>query len=924
MPLERTGAVSGQRPKASPALLRTLFLHHDGIVLGPTVAALRGQGVLDALLADGRRSVGDLLNTFPLSPGYLHVALRCLALQGWLQREGTPGDASMIYAVTDAGRAVETAFPLYAQVAETVYRDYPLAPLLFADGRDGDAGFDPFAGLVARCTTGWELGGALHDNAPGSAGESVRRHLDGMLAAPVMITLAMEDAFDDSGGIRVDDIPWRTPALEVVLRLLLHLGWIEHGGTGLTALGREARDYSLHYGLTWSYYPMMRRLPQLLARASSNVTHVERGRDETHVDRVLNVLASGVAHRPYFEDADRLVMELFDREPIEHQPRFVADMGCGDAAWLVRIYDVVRRRTLRGRHLDTHPLVMVAADYNAKALDVARRRLETAGVPHLILFGDIADPAGFSAALAEHGLAMEDGLHIRAFIDHNRPYAAPDDTQAAASRRVRSTGAFAEPGGDAVPNALLEQNLVEHLRRWAPFVKRHGLVILEAHDVEPRIARRHLGHTHAVAFDTYHGYSNQYPVDYEAFVQAAEEAGLRPVIYQQRIYPSRLPFVAISLNRFLPKNGAPALTAAAKAAQRSSGDNEDGEAMHLFVYTDGDLTRPARWCAPALGATVEAALTEIAARLHGKRAGETLRVVEYGTKTGFASIELIKGLYESGMFVRMQRQSVDFRLELADFPSPWYDQARTLLGDMPFVHFHSLRDPSGGRILTLADLFSAGAADLVMATLTMHLVPPRALRRVAEGFAHALPVEGVLLWVSPDIAPAPGEAAVFHTPNRRLRELLLRALDQPSSLDDILERVPEGGRERYRDIPGRLREVAARLAPDARDAAAARAERQILPRPNSESEIVEALAPWFDSEIVHRVSLMRDEDALTAMLVPANQRYIAEIDDPDLRHRTIELLMRFEVMPEMRAGPAGHPEGYALHWACGRHVRRPS
>ena len=193
-------------------------------------------------------------------------------------------------------------------------------------------------------------------------------------------------------------------------------------------------------------------------------------------------------------------------------------------------------------------------------------------MPHIALFGDITDPDGFAAALREVGLAIEDGLHIRAFIDHNRRYTEPREQAPKLSlypRRAMSTGAYADEEGRAIPNALLEQNLVEHLRRWVPYTKQHGIIIIEAHDVPPEIAWRYGGRTHATAFDTYHGYSNQYPVDFDAFMSLAEEAGLRSISYQHKVYPSRLPFVAISLNRF--KTSDPGWLQTLKPGARSLG-----------------------------------------------------------------------------------------------------------------------------------------------------------------------------------------------------------------------------------------------------------------------------------------------------------------------------------------------------------------
>ncbi|MGH8526154.1 MAG: hypothetical protein ACREXY_18700, partial [Gammaproteobacteria bacterium] len=58
-------------------------------------------------------------------------------------------------------------------------------------------------------------------------------------------------------------------------------------------------------------------------------------------------------------------------------------------------------------------------------------------------------------------------------------------------------------------------------------------------------------------------------------------------------------------------------------------------------------------------------------------------------------------------------------------------------------------------------------------------------------------------------------------------------------------------------------------------------------------------------------------------LLPANQRYFAEVTERDCREALIRLLLWAEVLPRLRAGPAGHPIGLNLHWTFGRYAKRP-
>ncbi len=997
--------------RAAPALLRTLFLHHDGIVVGATLAALGRSGVLALLLSEGRLAMHEILRACPARPGYLHVALRCLALQGWLEREGEPASDSMSFSVTARGRHASAAFDVYREAAAFVYSGVPFSRYLF--GEPVAPPFERYAELVDRSAEGYGFAGEEF--------ETIRAHLDGMLAGPLMIALKQRDHLAQrefrlpADGRARDRVP-------VVLALLQHLGWVRrepcstrgsstHGDAWVfTEKGRVACEFTLHYGLTLSYLPLFCQLPRLLFDSVKNITHRERGQEETHVERTLNVLASGVAHRRYFEDADAIIREVFHREPIAEQPRFVADMGCGDGVWLERIYRLVCRDTLRGEKLDLHPLVMVGADYNVKALAVARRRLEAAGVPHIALFGDITDPGGFAGALREAGLAIGDGLHIRAFIDHNRRYTEPRDREQAARRRGMSTGAYADEEGRAIPNASLEQNLVEHLRRWVPYTKQHGLIIIEAHDVAPEIAWRYGGRTHATAFDTYHGYSNQYPVDFDAFMSLAEEAGLRSIPYQHKVYPSRLPFVAISLNRFKTSDpgwlqaltpgdrlrthplgggrggGAPGgaekpeslavgtpevpaengdgdFGAWSACAQRTlhldpmapgwrpdgSEDREDGEALHRFLYRDGGIEHPRRWCFASTGALVAAILEEVERRMAGLGSApdtpRALCLVDYGAGTGLATLELIHGLAEKGLLKRFEARGIAFELLVLDLPSGWFAKARALLEGLPFVRFESLKDPATGRIRRLSDIVAVGApssarpqctsgrirtlgiegaerVDVVFASMVLHLVPPKALPALVDGIAEALKPEGVFLWNTPDTAPAPADACVIHAANRLLRGVISEVLDDEGRLAPIIARLPEAERARYRALPARIREIRERLGPEERARLRALGDKQVLPVPTDVSEIHAELSRRFLGATSTSMSVLSEEDAIALSLLPANQRYFAEVPERGCREALIRLLLCAEVLPRLRAGPAGHPTGLNLHWTSGRYVRR--
>ena len=75
-------------------------------------------------------------------------------------------------------------------------------------------------------------------------------------------------------------------------------------------------------------------------------------------------------------------------------------------------------------------------------------------------------------------------------------------------------------------NADVEDNLLEHLQKWKPFVEKFGLLIIELHTISPDLTAKNLGRTAATAYDATHGFSDQYIVEIEVLHKVAAEAGL--------------------------------------------------------------------------------------------------------------------------------------------------------------------------------------------------------------------------------------------------------------------------------------------------------------------------------------------------------------------------------------------------------------
>jgi SAM-dependent methyltransferase len=875
---------------------RTMFLAQDGVALCLTLRGLEEIGALGPSL-DEDRSLTDLVPGLDEAGfGALRVAVHGLVATGWAS--GRPGldPARTELRWTEAGRAAMAHRGAYLEVAEL---------LTEFDGAAADAWTRPweeatasrFARLVERRAA-----------ERGEAAPLLDAHLDGALLVPAVLWL------HETGGLE-EGAP-RLPDGELgaaMASLLADLGWVESEGAW-TADGEAGRAFALNFGGVATYLPLLRSLPEIYRGEANVVPDPGSGEPEWHVHRALNVQISAAAHRRYFADSEPLFREIFNRGPVAEQPRFIVDMGCGQGSWLAYLHRLVAAETVRGRHLDAHPLLMIGVDPDPTARGEAEAALAAAGVPALLLPGDVTDPDGLREALAARGIAIEDGLHIRSFIDHERTYRGG---KGGGEVPGWSSGIYLDAAGAPLAAADLERDLVAHLRRWARHVGRHGMIVLEAHCTAPEIVARNLGAMHGLAFDAHQAYSKQYPVDHAAWLECCRLAGLRTVAQEEIRYPARRPFVSISLSRLLAAEPpAMLLPEPSESVGASSEDEwrpaadtdlEDGEALHRIIFRGGDIRFPSPWCGGATGFVTGRALAAVEARLDQAGPGETVAVLDYGAGTGTATIELLKAFRERGLDRRFADRRAKLVVHLVDIPSSWFAKGHQLLGDQPSTRFHSLRAEGGG-FRPLTDLVAAGQVDVAMVNMVFHLIPARALPRTIDGLADAVRPGGRLLWSAPDLGPAPRDTVLLHDPNRLLRELWLELL--------------AGEREPAPEVAAIVAQ--ARTGRDAGSARAdqERADRRIRPRPLA-SEVVAALERGFDGATRTAAYEMLAEDIVDGLLVPSNQaEFMPEIAARADRETVIRELMTAAVIPGLRAGPAATGLGLDFHWVLGDHTRR--
>ena len=524
-----------------------VFSHLSGIVIAPTVKALADRKVFELFHnASEEVTLDQIVDHTRANRGYLRVALRLLASCGWIKQTASDNGTKITYTLTREGKiATSFAPPLYAEVLPFTPKAVYLEDFVFGDSNA--PGLPSFPELVSRSAERWSM--ALPgDEVEAKVFAQLQAHLDGVLIGPSMVALSRGGILATlaRGPVSPDALNGNRENLECIFDLLGIQGWLarENNRVALTPCGRYAAQISASYGVTVSYLPMFNVVSTLIF-GNPRIPRIDENGIELLVDRGMNVWGSGGAHKTYFKKVDEIILEIFNR-PLDAQPKGICDMGCGDGSFLEHLYQVVKNQTARGQVLAQQPLIVVGADFNKVARRVTKLTMRKAEIPQYhIIYGDINRPALLAGDLEAIGLDIHDLLHVRSFLDHNRPYIPPAG-YAKGSRTARCSGAFAYLGQEILPDEL-EENLVRHLRRWAPYVGRFGLIVLELHTLPPEVTAANLQKTPAVAYDGTHGFSDQYLVEIPLFLDCVREAGLHTdARYQCEFPPSELATVSIN------------------------------------------------------------------------------------------------------------------------------------------------------------------------------------------------------------------------------------------------------------------------------------------------------------------------------------------------------------------------------------------
>ncbi len=519
-----------------------IFRHLDGVVVPSVIHQLSKKGVTEFLLKKQQVDLEEISREFNANEGYLNVALRVLASQGFLNYELNNAENKVLISVNENSEKAFSFAETYRELATFLADSELINSKLISDelGHKWMKLYEKFRSVL------------LEELDEKSLEYQIQKHIEGALISPVIVKLGMSGMFHKyfmEASFSADEFHKNPNCFGNILDGLTELGWFSKKNQNyqFTEKGLFFARRASAYGVTVSYLPMFAKMENLLFGKANEIREIEIGDEEIHVDREMNVWGSGGAHSTYFKVLDEFILDIFNR-PLNEQPKGILDMGCGNGALLQHLYDIIDRQTLRGKHLDEHPLFLVGADYNQAALKVTRANLIKNDIWAKVIWGDIGNPQKLAEDLkSDYEINLGDLLNIRTFLDHNRIW--EDVLQMDANKISSSTGAFAFRG-KRLSNSDVEENLLQHLKKWTPYVEKFGLLLIELHTLPPEITSKNLGKTAATAYDATHGFSDQYIVEVDVFHRICKESGLNPDGNLFKKFPdSELATVSINLLR---------------------------------------------------------------------------------------------------------------------------------------------------------------------------------------------------------------------------------------------------------------------------------------------------------------------------------------------------------------------------------------
>ena len=506
--------------KNKKILIKRLFSHLEGIVVIPTFLSLHKFNIIEKIKFEQKISLSTLSNKDLKQSGYLNVALTTLSSLNVLDK--TTDKKNIYYTLTNYGSKYTQLIKKYFfynkiqnSINNFIINDIKKEDITLYIQSLNELLNDIEQNLKKLFKSGNEIE------------EKIAYHIEGSILAPLLIYNSHNP---------------NNHEIESIIKKILSYD--------IKVDSEEAYDYlckrTKSYGVTASYQPIFSNLDEVIFKGYNPTKHRDENNNELHVNRRLNVWGSGGAHKTYFNKIDEIIVDIFNK-PIEEQPKGIADMGCGDGMFLQHLYQLILKETIRGENINKHPLTIVGADLNQKAIDESKKTLNNANINSHFLIADISHPDLYKQDLKnKFNIEINDLLHVRSFLDHNRIY--KDIKGIKENDTPISTGAYAHQGR-YLNSEDIALNLINHFKLWKRHISKHGLLLLELHGLKLELSQKNISLTPTIAYESTHGYSDQYIVEYDFFLKCASIAGLEKIDKYSKVFPSK-EITTISLNIF--------------------------------------------------------------------------------------------------------------------------------------------------------------------------------------------------------------------------------------------------------------------------------------------------------------------------------------------------------------------------------------
>jgi len=194
-----------------------LFRHLDGIVVAPIAFSLYKNGVLNHLLDCKKTTLHALSQKFNANDGYLNVALRVLAAQGWLNYQIKNNN---VHIETNERSEISFEFSYLYEKIIPLLEDYDT----FSTNKFE---FGLYKELVEQYKCKFNLTESDNENTK-LIQHQILKHIEGFLVGPITVHLGIGGMFHKyfmEASFSADEYHNNPDSFNVILSFLGYLGW---------------------------------------------------------------------------------------------------------------------------------------------------------------------------------------------------------------------------------------------------------------------------------------------------------------------------------------------------------------------------------------------------------------------------------------------------------------------------------------------------------------------------------------------------------------------------------------------------------------------------------------------------------------------------------------------------------------------------